>query len=322
MQILNINKIVFTGDIFRTHKLEPNQIYNVVNILEVFGPVLKKISNLPVFVGYWGLFLPSNIKPNSQILIESYRILNSSPDLFGWAANFWSAADKCLVDLLRNDYSESLVIGFELSPLMESLLNQIDCAWINISQSPLRFFNQPIYSFRSSNLINFDFVNDLKLSDEYINDRVFELKALYGSRSLGLNNSILFCAQTTFDRAMITDHGFYSIDETLNDLSKHISTQKVFVKAHPLEHNPVTDAIVKSFNATPIQGSLIPFFCSQDRFDLVAVSSSTLSEAVAFGKKAIALSPLLSSRYPVRTSLALENCGFSFWKKVSNQIIN
>ena len=80
-----------------------------------------------------------------------YRLLGHAPSLEAWAATYGQTTPPpALVEALRPDYDRALVIGFELSPLMRSVLNRIGAPWIDVELSPIRFLDDLALDLRFS----------------------------------------------------------------------------------------------------------------------------------------------------------------------------
>src|SRR5262245_32012545 len=107
---MRVERIVITGDVFRTTNGDPNQLRNVRWLCEElsllrgltgFGPEVRYRRNAP--------------DGGQAIITDWYRLLGSAPSLDAWAATFAEAAPPALIDAVRADYDRALVIGFELS---------------------------------------------------------------------------------------------------------------------------------------------------------------------------------------------------------------
>src|SRR5262245_16754440 len=114
---MRIERIVMTGDVFRTTDGDPNQLSNVRWLRGELARVRHEVTGLWPDVGY-----RRNAQDGGRSLIaEWYRLLGHTPSLAAWAGTFGETAPPdALIDAMRPEYQRALVIGFELSPLMRA----------------------------------------------------------------------------------------------------------------------------------------------------------------------------------------------------------
>ena len=136
-----------TGDVFRTACGDPNQLPNVRWLRGEVSRVLYELTGLWPDVRY-----RRNAPDDGHAVIADwYGLLGHAPSVEAWAATYGQVdPPPDLVDALRPDYDRALVIGFELSPLMRSILDRIGAPWVDVEVSPLRFLDDLALSLRCS----------------------------------------------------------------------------------------------------------------------------------------------------------------------------
>lgn len=274
-------RIVFTGDIFRTAgHLRPDQIWNVQWLQKQFGGLLESITGLPSEIRFWGK------EQSPDIIARAFDSLGEEISYDAWARNFWKTATADLSEVFYDDYRDALVVAIEASPLVESILNNVGADWINIQISPLRFLSDWALSIRGSKKICFESVSRFSLSDTDILNAVTKVKEYYGDRNYGLNDALLFCGQMSGDRSLIGANGFVQPAAVVDHLLRVSENKKIFIKPHPLEKdNEIIRAITSSVDVSFIEGDIYGILSSRESFSVAAISSSVLSEARAFDKK-------------------------------------
>ena len=200
-----------------------------------------------------------------------------------------------ILKLVENTFKDSLVIAFELHPVLRGAFDHIGIPYIEIINHPIRFLDDLVLGFRS----NIPSVNDQLLRHE-VKESIFYRKAAllkaeyavkeFKSNSNILANSAVFFAQTNIDLSLLEGnvvHSLYDYMDQFIDLTK--TYDHVYYKIHPMGRNQqLIDVIKKIKNViVPKPGVLDTYglFSHPNIKECVAISSGTLYEARYFGKK-------------------------------------
>ena len=147
-ELPTITRIVFTGDVFRLtqDEREPNQFSNVFWLHNLIAYQVAQVTGLIPEI----CFRTRDYKFGNSLIREAYKLLSLEISK-GWENSFWRQdVPRDLVELFRTDYENALVIAFELSPIMECILNELECAWVDVAVSPIRFLDDLLLSIRLS----------------------------------------------------------------------------------------------------------------------------------------------------------------------------
>lgn len=171
---MRIERIVVTGDVFRTTDGDANQRYNVQWLHGELAPLLHELTGLPSELRY-----RHNAPDDGRAVIaEWYRLLGHTPSLKAWAATLGETAPPgALIDVMRPDYAGALVFGFELSPLMRSVLDAAGAPWVDIEVGPIRFLDDLVLVLRFSWPL--EHAHPGLLSHRHVEEAVARLRARY-----------------------------------------------------------------------------------------------------------------------------------------------
>lgn len=238
--------------------------------------------------------------PVSQVYGEKAKsfqrdFMKAYGDKKNWFETYNEKFNGAILKLVENNFKDSLVIAFELHPVLRSAFDHIGIPYVEIINHPIRFLDDLVLGFRS----NVPGVNDQLLNYE-VKESVFYrnaalLKAEYAvkefkSNSNILANSAVFFAQTNVDLSLLEGnvvHSLYDYMDQFIDLTK--TYDHVYYKIHPMGRNQqLIDVIKKIKNViVPKPGTLDTYglFCHPNVQECVAISSGTLYEAKYFAKK-------------------------------------
>jgi hypothetical protein len=293
-------RIVFTGDIFRTSEARhPDQLVNALWLKENFAAQIEACTGLSSEIRFWGR------SPNPAVVTEAYAALGRQPSYQDWAAVFDEAATPRLAEIFAADYEDAIVVGIELPPVVERMLDLIGVSWVGLQISPLRFLRDWAVSVRGSEHIDFASAARFTLTPEDVAAAVDRVRKYYGTGSVGLDGAMLFCAQTSIDRSLIEPAGFYPAERIVDDLRRAAGGGRIFVKPHPIEPDTKVVRLVQGdLHGEIITGDIYRLLSSADRFGVAAISSSVLAEAQAFGRHTFRFaSPLTDHQKPAMVTL-------------------
>jgi len=278
---MRIERIVITGDVFRTTDGDPNQLSNVRWLRGELTRVLHELTGLWPDVGY-----RRNAADGGRALIaEWYRLLGHTPSLAAWAGTFGETAPPdALIDAMRPEYERALVIGFELSPLMRAVLDRIGVPWANVGVSPIRFLDDLALSLRFSWPVTLAHAG--LLAPGHIEEAVARLRARQGKGApvADLEGACVFLAQTQYDRTLIKGDAFFADSEAVERVAQALDGRALTLKPHPLApDNPLLGALQHRFGARTTQANIYAILATAADARFLSISSSAAVEAGHFG---------------------------------------
>src|SRR5262245_5843203 len=281
---MRIERIVITGDVFRTHGGEANQLSNVRWLRGELARVLYELTGLLPDVGY-----RRNAADGGCVVIADwYRLLGHTPSLAAWAATFGETAPpSALIDAMRPDYERALVIGFELSPLIRAVLDRIGAPWVDVGIGPIRFLDDLMLALRFSWPVNL--AHPGLVSHDHIEEAVARLRARYwnGASVADLKGACVFLAQTRYDRTLIKDGAFFADSEAVERVAMALDGRPLVLKPHPLApDNPLLGALQGRFGAGTTEANIYAILATAADVRFLSISSSAAIEAGHFGHRA------------------------------------
>jgi hypothetical protein len=279
---MRIERIVITGDVFRTEGGEANQLSNVRWLRGELARVLHDLAGLWPDVSY----RRNAADGGRAVVTEWYRLLGHTPSLAAWAATFGATVPpEALIDAMRPDYERALVVGFELSPLMRAILDRIGTPWVDVGLSPIRFLDDLALSLRFSWPV--DLAHPGLLSPDHIKEAVARLRARpwNGASAADLQGACVFLAQTRYDRTLIKDGTFFADSEAVKRVAEVLDGRPLVLKPHPLApDNPLLGALQQRFGAHPTAANTYAILATAAEVRFLSISSSAAIEAGHFGR--------------------------------------
>ena len=268
------NRIIFTGDSFRTTVGEPNQITNVAWLEEILGEFLRETTGLPS-INRLPIVTPS--------MSEFISLQGGEASLDGWARVFWARPTDALVSAISNGCADAVVVGFELPPILISALELSNVPWIDVSISPLRFLPDWALHVRTSKHFDLKSTVDAIVTPNDISEAVSHVSRWYGTAAINMPARVFF-AQTSYDRSLIKNGRFCGIE----DLSEIAMPD--FVKLHPSEtDSQFARHLIK--RGAIVTNEETYAMLANPNVEVVTFSSSVGREALAFGRKSTILHP-------------------------------
>lgn len=315
---MRIERIVVSGDIFRTHDGEPNQLSNVRWLRGEVSRVLYELTGLWPDVRFRG-----NAADDGRALIaECYRLLGRTPSIHAWAATFGESAPPfALIEALRPDYDRALVIGFELSPLMRSVLDGVGAPWVDIGVGPIRFLDDLVLS------VQFCWpaapVHPGLVSRRHLQEAVAHLRARHRNdpAAADLAGACVFLAQTRNDRTLIKGGGFFPDSEAVERVAQVLDGRSLVLKPHPLApNNPVLAALERRFAARRTGAGIYAILATARDVQFLTISSSAAVEARQFGHSAEMFHASAHADPPPILSLWAHRSA-SFWRAALSPVL-
>ena len=289
----SIRRIVFTGDVLRSSQGERSQLANVKWLYRRFSPILASVTGLEPEIRMAG----SAPFVDAEPVIDLFRTMGEQPGIDAWARTFWATPSTDLIKKLEFDYSDSLVISIEISPILEGVLNAMSVPWIDIGISPLRFMPDFAVSFRTSGHFIGKFPESFKLSQNTIDDSVHHIKEYYANnRRRNLRDAIVLFAQTPSDRTLIKGNFFAGAEEAIIAIERARDGRPILIKPHPwAPNNTVVDLCQVAFKAEITDINTYEILSHPADIKVITISSSVGVEARAFGRPTIIEYPCVQS---------------------------
>lgn len=287
-----INRLVFSGDVFRTKHGERNQLDSVRWLYKTFGSLLECITGLKGEIRLAGK-APFE---GSDTLKEWYAILGEQElKASAWCKTFWNQPPQALIEAIRPEYENALVIFSEMSPFLKKILDELAVPWIDVVGNPIRFMADFVVTLKVSSHFEGKFPEAALLKDEEIAYGVERVRNYYAknkSITEDLEGSIVFFAQTSQDRILIKDHGFAGAAEAIEGLQEIRKGRKIYIKPHPIEpQNPIIKELVDKFDAQVVDWPSYEILASDQDLTVATISSSVGWEARYFNKNSIIFHP-------------------------------
>jgi len=323
-KLKGITRIVFTGDVFRIvgDEREPHQLPNVFWLHNLLSYQLTQITGLIPEI----CFGTRDDKSGRALITEAHKILGLRP-VKAWQNSFWhKEVPSDLIDLFRPDYDQALVLGFELSPIIESILNRMGCPWIDVAVSPIRFLDDLLLSvrlsdhFKSEPLLPFTVSQeDIACAADYVR-RWFKAK---NSETILKHDDVVFFGQTEGDRTLITcDGSFFSAEDTVAALADLAAKRRLWIKPHPCApQNPVVQLAIERLGGQLIKENAYWILSADADIEVATVSSSIGHEAPWFGKRTKMFCDSLLHRMEAGLAIRDSYCFSDFWRVLLEQIM-
>jgi hypothetical protein len=308
---MRIERIVITGDVFRTTNGDPNQLFNARWLHEELAAVLHELTGLCPELGY----RRNAADDGRALLAEWFELLGHAPSAQAWAATYGATAPPALVAALAPDYERALVVGFELSPLMCSALDRLGVPWADMELSPLRFLGDLALSLRCSWPVARSHHPGLATPAQ-VAEAVAGLRARYRDdpAAVACNGACVFLAQTRNDRTLITDGGFFPDGEAVAGVAKALAGRRLVLKPHPLQaDNPLLDALQEQLGGSVTDANIYALLAAASDVRFLTISSSAAIEARHFGHSAQMLHAAAHAHPAPFTSLWAHRSA-AFWR--------
>lgn len=285
-----VRRVVFTGDFLRPNVAgtRPTQHNNIRWLQNLLKEPMAMATGLPQSVLSWGADSVSDGLLTTSDIKSLYAALGLSLSIDNWAKIHDLPRLPAKIEaLLDRVFGDSLVVGFEIPPVIEHFLNRRGIPFVGVTIHPVRFLDDVFLALRS----NVPALQE-QLFAERIDDRFIRLMAGIQSASAARAiteaikpDSALLIMQTWYDQSQIQNGAFVSCGEYVDEISK-IADQhsELLIKEHPLAPNPATALIQSSIpNLRMITGNVYGYLSAPEVTKLVTMSSSVGIEAPYFG---------------------------------------
>lgn len=282
---------------------------NLFNWLE---PALLHTFEQPPVMGVWDDAYPGTI-PVTQIY-EEYDV---DPATVGWIQLYRAEPRAGVLDILRPLFEGRFVIGFELSPFQRAVFDALGVPYVSLAIHPLRFMED--YKFMvNTNIGALTALLPFAHTHEQISFaaqlRRAELRTKF-PLDLKDGAAVLF-GQVEIDAALIGARGVISLQDHINRVSDLCAQfETIYFKPHPYGGNGQDQArILAQFDNLHFVTHNPYALLAAPQIDVAAaLTSSVLTEAPFFGKKAHALSDIWEDRSQEPT-YGIGVLSSEFWK--------
>jgi hypothetical protein len=315
-----------TGDTLRPSKGGEfgNQNSNIFWFYNLLRHQLFRATGLPVKVAYCF----------DQISFENQ--FSGLPDgvcLDSWAKLYCNPTQH-LEGLWEKEFTNSLVIGFELPPSLRAFLTRNGIPFVDAMLHPVRFMDDIFFCFSSNRDDVESGIRNFELDRQRVYDAAGLIQATVSRQSPLTqyeNGSVLYAAQTSVDRSMISDGVFFRSEDIGERVASTLVKRPVVYKDHPLERTPSIRQKIQSscssFSTTT--ENIYRLLCSSEIKTVLSVSSSVGHEAIFFDKSAEYVKSLST---PVRYSGDNQDLGYGsvfneflseeFWRVILSPVLN
>jgi hypothetical protein len=296
-------RIVVTADLLRPYsrglEWESATWKNVRWLREILKPALSKQGHDPVAIAWDPRIV--GIKDRYFDTPALYDRLGLEISLENWAQLSWSTcAPTALVEALEPSLSGSLVIGYELPPVMLDALRQLELPYIDIVLHPWRFLPDLVFALRSNVPEWEQFFSENRIPRSLGEQQAAFIHAKAAWMPVPIEmppGTALVLGQVATDRAAaLSDGRFASLHDHLYRLHQLcVEHPLVLYKPHPYvgDSDPSMKAIERLPSIRVINHNFYHLLTQPELTKVVALNSSGLSEALIFGRQAENLIPFL-----------------------------
>jgi len=307
MSAPSVKRVVFAGDFLRPNIMgnRPTQHNNIRWLQNLLATQISMATGLPQSVLSWGV---DGIK-DGQITASDVRAIYADfglhTDIQSWALIHGAEhLPRRFEALLSHFFSDSLVIGFEIPPYLETFFQRHGIPFVAATVHPVRFLDDVFLGWRS---------NVPEISKSLLGHRIDEnyIRVMAGiqrasaARAMSEDlkpDSALFVMQTWYDQSQIENGRFISPERFLKPIIEMArSHNELLVKEHPLAPNPATALIQACVpNLRMVTGNVYGYLSVPEITLLGTLSSSVGVEAPYFG---------VPTRFLLRTPLITRAVG-------------
>jgi hypothetical protein len=319
---VTIKRVVFTGDVFRIvqDEQQSHQLSNVFWLHNLIAYQLTQITELLPEIRFL-------TRDRNSLIRDAYKFLALETSSKGWQKSFWyEEIPGGLLDLFRADYDNALVFAFELSPIMESILNRLGCPWIDVALSPIRFLDDLLLSIRFSSHFDSEPLSSFVVSKKNIRNGADHVCHWFRSKRFKTDlkdNDVVFFAQCEGDRTLITSEGsFFSAEEAVARLTDLVGKRRLWIKPHPYGlKNPVIPLAMERLGGQLIGENAYGILSADLDIDVATISSSVSCEAPWFGKRTHLFNDCVLRRNEKALTIRDGYCFSDFWRALLEQTI-
>lgn len=286
---MNINRIVFTGDILRpffiNNQWDSATVKNIRWLEHLLSWQLTKATGLPQTSVAW--------KINGFDAPAIYRAFQLPMNYDSWASIFY--LDKMPDDIeaqLIAPFKGSLVIGVELPDILQLALTRHNIPFIDIISHPVRFMEDLLFGFRTNEpRIHAHLSNHQIDLEDYCIPRanLLQAKVAWMPAMKIPPGTALITGQVATDKALICRHRkrFVNLGDYIDQLAEVCRNHPlVLFKPHPYQdiNCPSRRALTSLGVVHEVKQNFYYLIAQDGLTDVYAINSGTVSEAHYFGR--------------------------------------
>jgi hypothetical protein len=288
-------RIVITSDLLRVTGRETSRKGFATNtnfFAAMLTPQISAATHLPVTILEWDD--ASSFDGNAV-----YDAFGLEANAANWAGIFAADATDEICALFLPHVENSLVVGFEMSPLLQNILNQLDIPFVDMRWHPLRFLDDIFFGFSSNRSEVSAAIASYALSGQEVDFHVGLHRATAIRRSAfnikGPSYETLIVGQTPFDASLIYGGRIVTLVDHEDKIAELAKSGSIAYRPHPFspQPSPSVAALLESYSI-PLVNSDIDMYtllCDEAVQRVVGLSSGTLDEATFFGLPVTRLIP-------------------------------
>jgi hypothetical protein len=231
-------------------------------------PQISAATRLPVTILEW-----DDTSPFDGDAV--YSAFGLDANAANWARIFAADPTDAICALFLPHVEKSLVVGFEISPLLQKILNCLDIPFVDIRWHPLRFLDDIFFGFSSNRSEISAAIASYALSGQEVDFHVGLHKAAAIRRSAfnkkGPSCETLIVGRTPFDASLIHDGRIATFLDQEDKIAELAKTGSIAFRPHPfsphpspslaafLEHHGRADIFRSTLERTWPNGNPIPF---------------------------------------------------------------
>lgn len=325
-------KIIFTGDIFRSNHLgNGSQDININWLYSALKPCLQLAVSLPIEKHLFST-------QDTSLTQSGYQMIESEVSLEAWAKLFkYKELDETFLMNVWLSFKNSIVLAFELPEILRDAFDTLGIPFIDIIIHPVRFLDDIIFGIRSNNREISQLLTQYILPEESILIQAgIVMASMSRLKRLKIKGkAALFAGQTTDDKVLINQDKFYKVRDFCDRLAKiSANYDTLLIKAHPYSLDPFEAiSISRLFSNCQIVSDNFYYLMSHDNIEAVySISSSTSIEAKYLGKEGYHLieypfrftEEYNEAEFKLGSFFTVDDVIFSadFWRKILTPLVS
>lgn len=290
-------RVIISGDFLRPspHSFNATQAENIRWLAQLLNVPVTMATGLPVQEVVWDDNWLNRASFDRVGVMAIYQAFGLKPNIQSWAQIYGNSTLPSSVEgLFAQVFKESFVIGFEIPPILAHFLRRSGIGFVDLMLSPVRFMDDLIFSITASAPEVREVIHPHALSGEFLRLAAGAVSAHAAKHfpNPPRPDTLLVIMQTRFDRAVIENKRFVSLDGYIEELKKIAENySSVLVKTHPLETQPeICEMLLRSLASAQLTDENFYRLVSHRNLKgVAALSSSCVHEATYFGKQSHAL---------------------------------
>lgn len=212
-----------------------------------------------------------------------------------WIKLYKQEHNEDSLNIIKENFSNSLVIAFELHPLMQFAFDKLNIPYIKLMVHPIRYMDDIFLGITSSEKSIFEKIKNYQVDDNYFYQNAMFLKAKAGVSEFCKKfyiepDSAVFFAQTNMDCSLLDGSRIVNLLDYKDQFEQICKTyNKVYYKIHPVEKNEDIIQFVKSFKNVqilyPHEINVYDMLSCSNVKKCFSISSGAIYEAKYFGKE-------------------------------------